>query len=87
MRNIQVLTDSCSDLSKELLDTYGIDYCRMNTVYQEKETFASLLWEHYTPRALYDIMRNGERVKTTQVPPEEFKRVFSEYLEDGCDIV
>ena len=83
----KLVTDSCSDLSKELLDTYGIDYCRMNTVYQEKETFASLLWEHYTPRALYDIMRNGERVKTTQVPPEEFKRVFSEYLEDGCDIV
>lgn len=87
MRKIQVLTDSCSDLSGELLEKYGIDYCRMNTVYKETETEASLLWEHYSPRELYDIMRGGERVKTTQVPPEEFQRVFKRYLDDGCDIV
>ncbi len=87
MRKIQVLTDSCSDLSGELLERYGIDYCRMNTVYRETETEASLLWEHYKPRELYDIMRGGERVKTTQVPPEEFHRVFTKYLDDGCDII
>ncbi|MBQ8310537.1 MAG: DegV family protein [Clostridia bacterium] len=87
MRNIQVLTDSCSDLSEELLNRYGIDYCRMNTVYEEKETPASLLWEYYTPSELYAIMRGGERVKTTQVPPEEFNRVFTKYLDAGCDII
>lgn len=87
MRKIQVLTDSCSDLSGELLERYGIDYCRMNTVYREEETEASLLWEHYTPHELYEIMRGGERVKTTQVPPEEFQRVFTKYLDAGYDIV
>lgn len=87
MRKIQVLTDSCSDLSGELLERYGIDYCRMNTVYREKETEASLLWEYYTPHEFYDIMRGGERVKTTQVPPEEFSRVFGSYLARGYDIV
>ncbi len=87
MRKVQVLTDSCSDLSEELLKKYGIDYCRMNTVYQEKETPASLLWEYYTPSELYGIMRDGHRVKTTQVPPEEFQRVFGIYLEKACDIV
>ena len=87
MRKVQVLTDSCSDLSEALLRQYGIDYCRMNTVYQEKETPASLSWEYYTPHELYEIMRVGERVKTTQVPPEEFNRVFGFYLEAGCDIV
>ena len=87
MRKIQVITDSCSDLSQELLDSYGIDYCRMNTVYKDRETPASLLWEYYTPRELYDIMREGDRILTTQVPPEEFNRVFTVYLEQGYDII
>lgn len=87
MRKVQVLTDSCADLSEALLKKYGIDYCRMNTVYQEKETPASLLWEYYTPSELYGLMRDGQRIKTTQVPPEEFSRVFGAYLEEGCDIV
>ena len=87
MRNIQVLTDSCSDLSGELLEQYGIDYCRMNTVRSGVETPASLTWEYYSPKELYDVMRGGERVLTTQVPTEEFNRVFRHYLEKGCDIV
>ena len=49
----------------------------MNTVYKGEETPASLDWEYYSPKELYDIMRNGERVLTTQVPPEEFKNVFT----------
>ena len=87
MRSIQIITDSCSDLSRELLEQYGIAYCKMNTVYQEKETPASLLWEHYAPKELYDIMRRGERIKTTQVPPDEFQRVFCAYLDKGFDII
>lgn len=87
MKKVQILTDSCSDLTKELRERYGLDYCRMNTVYQGKETPASLDFEYYTPKELYDIMRDGGRVTTTQVPPEEFERVFTKYLEEGCDIV
>lgn len=87
MRKIQVITDSCADLSEELLKRYGIDYARMNTVRDGKETPASLLWEYYSPKELYDLIRNGERVTTTQVPPEEFNEIFTKYLEAGCDIV
>ncbi len=87
MRPIQILTDSCSDLSGELLEKYNIDYCKMNTVYEGKETPASLTWEYYTPKALYDIMRAGNRVTTTQVPPQVFMDKFTEYLEKGMDIV
>ena len=87
MNQIQILTDSCSDMPRDLREKYGIDYCRMMTVYHEKETPASLDWEYYTPKALYNIMRGGERVLTTQVPPEEFRRVFTKYLEEGKDIV
>ncbi|MBR6102394.1 MAG: DegV family protein [Ruminococcus sp.] len=87
MRPIKILTDSCSDMSGELLEKYDIDYARMNTVRAGKETEASLTWEYYTPKELYDIMRGGERVTTTQVPVNEFMRIFGKYLDLGFDII
>ncbi len=87
MGKIKILTDSCSDLGRETRDLYDIDYCRMNTQYDGKETPASLDWEYYTPKSLYDIMRDGNRVFTTQVPTEEFQKVFTKYAAEGYDII
>ena len=87
MRKVKILTDSCSDLTRELRDRFDIDYLRMNTVREGKETVASLDWEFYSPKELYDTIRGGNRVTTTQVPANEFERGFKEYLEQGYDIV
>lgn len=87
MRPVQIVTDSCSDLNGELLSRYGIVYAQMRTVYQGKETPATLTWDSYSPKELYDLMRGGERVTTTQVPTEEFRKVFGELLAQGKDIV
>ena len=87
MRPVKILTDSCSDLSRELREKYDIDYARMKTVYNGKEEWASLDFEFYTPRQLYDIMRQGNRILTTQVPPDEFTRIFTAYLDQGFDII
>lgn len=87
MRPVKILTDSCSDLSRDLREKYDIDYARMKTVYDGKEQWASLDFEYYTPKQLYDIMRKGNRILTTQVPPDEFTRIFTDYLDKGFDIV
>ncbi len=87
MRPVKIVTDSCSDLPKELREKYGIDYMMMNTVKDGKETPASLDWEFYSPKELYDAIRNGERVTTTMVPPSEFQRYFRAEVEKGNDIV
>lgn len=86
-RPVQILTDSCSDLPKELREKYKIDYVRMNTVYEGKETPASLDFEYYTPQELYNTMREGGRITTTQVPVDEFEQAFTKYLEEGKDVV
>ena len=87
MRPVKIITDSCSDLPRELREQYDIDYVRMKTVYEGKEQWASLDFEYYTPKELYDIMRAGNRILTTQVPTDEFERVFGKYLEEGFDLV
>ena len=87
MRKVQIITDSCSDLTPELMDKYGVDYAQMNTVYNEKTSPADLAWSEEEVHKLYGIMRDGNRVTTTQVPVEEFDRIFRKYLDSGCDIV
>ncbi|MBQ9468756.1 MAG: DegV family protein [Clostridia bacterium] len=87
MKTVQIITDSCSDLTPELMGRYGIDYAKMNTVYQGKEAPADLSWTPESVRELYGIMRNGGRVTTTQVPAGEFERIFREYAAKDRDIV
>lgn len=87
MRKVQIITDSCSDLTPELMDKYGVDYAQMNTVYEGKHSPADLSWSYDEVHSLYGIMRDGNRVTTTQVPVEEFDRIFRKYLDMGCDIV
>lgn len=87
MRPVKILTDSCSDLPRELREKYDIDYARMKTDRDGVEQWASLDYEYYTPKELYDPIRAGKRVLTTQVPPEEFDRIFRQYLAQGYDIV
>lgn len=86
MNKVKIITDSCSDLSGELLTKYDIDYAKMTSVCEDVQQEASLLWEYYSPKELYDKIRNGIKVTTTQVPPEEFTRIFDLYIND-YDIV
>ena len=87
MRPVKIITDSCADLGRDLREEYDIDYARMLTIYDGKEQWASLDFEYYTPKELYDLMRDGNRVTTAQVPEKEFERIFGKYLKEGFDII
>ena len=87
MRKVKIITDSCSDLTPELLEKYGIDYAKMNTVLDGVTSPARLEWTLDEVHAFYDLMRAGKRITTTQVPVEEFKAIFEKYLSEGYDVV
>lgn len=87
MKKIKVITDSCSDLTIELMQKYDIDYAKMQTVFEGVESPADLAWTPEDVHKFYGIMRDGKRITTTQVPVDEFQRVFEKYLEEGNDIV
>ena len=38
MRKVKIITDSCADLSAEQLEKYDIDYARMSTIEDGKES-------------------------------------------------
>jgi len=87
MTNFCLITDSCSDLAKGVRQKYGIEYVKMNITYGDKELPASLDWDLYSPKELYDIMRGGTRIMTTQVPTQEFMTTFESALKAGQDVV
>jgi DegV family protein with EDD domain len=59
----------------------------MSTVEDGKESHALLGWSLDEAHKLYETIRGGKRITTTQVSVEEFNRVFTKYLEEGYDIV
>ncbi len=87
MNKYVILADSTSDLTKELRETYDLDYVRMNYVIDDIEYPASLDWEAHSVHEFYNIMRDGKRITTTQVPREEYETVFKKYLDQGMDIL
>ena len=87
MRNVKIIADSCADLTAEQLARYDIDYAKMSTVYNGVESPALLTWSEDEVHALYNIMRDGNRITTAQVSVEEFQRIFELYLKQNMDIV
>lgn len=87
MRKVKILTDSCGDLTGEILEKYDIDYVKMSTILDGKESPALLTWTEDEVHEFYGNMKNGKRYTTAQVSTEEFTNVFGKYLKEGYDIV
>ena len=87
MRKVKIITDSCADLNAEQLKKYDIDFVKMSTVEDGKESPALLTWSAAEAHKLYETIRGGKRITTAQVSVEEFNTVFTKYLEEGYDIV
>ncbi len=85
--NFAIISDSTCDLNNELRSKYEIDYVYMNYVIDDTEYPATLDWQTHSPKEFYDLMRNGTRVTTTQVPREVFVEKFSKYLNEGKDVI
>ena len=60
MRKVKIITDSCADLTGELLEKYDIDYAKMCTVYEGVESPALLTWTYEEAHALYNLIRDGK---------------------------
>lgn len=87
MSGFCVLADSTCDLGVDLLQKYNIEYLRMNYVVDDREYEATLDWADISSAEYYDLMRNGVRIQTTQVPRNVIEDVFNAKLDAGEAIV
>ena len=87
MKNFIIVTDSCSDLTRELREKYNIDYIPMHTIINGNDTPASLDWEYVPYKEFYDTLRKGTRIFTAQINQQDYETVFEKYINDGYDIL
>ena len=87
MKDFVIITDSCSDLTKNMRETYNIDYVPMHFSYDDKDVVASLDFEEISVTDFYNMMRKGTRFITSQVNAIDYKNKFEKYLSDGYDIL
>lgn len=87
MREYIILADSCSALSGELRSKYNIEYMMNNVVINGREVPSDLDWRQMSAQEYYDGMRNGSRVKSTQVPQETIETTFRKYASEGKDVL
>ena len=85
MNEYVIYTDTSCDLSKDVLDSWGVKFAELSfqlagddTVYRSTTL---------SPKELYDRMRAGKTGKTSAINMEEFKDVFRPELEAGRDVL
>lgn len=85
MSNYVIFTDSCCDVSPELLSQWGVPYANMTFSFdgEDKEyTNADI-----TAKDFYDRMRQGAHARTAAINADAFTRAFTPILEEGKDIL
>ena len=87
MAKYQIFTDSSSDLTTEMRKQYGIEYFYFGLVVNGEEYRADLDWKDYSPDEFYGWLKQGKKVKTTQVSLEEVLNKVRPLFEKGIDVI
>ena len=87
MAKYQIFTDSSSDLTPELRKQNNIEYFYFGLVVDGVEKRADLDWKDYSVEDFYGWLKQGKKVKTTQVSLEEVLNKVRPYFEKGIDII
>ncbi len=81
---IKILTDSASDLPKDLLLQYNIDSVPLAVIKGEEQYFDGVT---ISPKTVYDGMREGIIYKTSQVPAKFFEEKFIEFARNNDTVI
>lgn len=85
MSNYIIYTDSACDLSKDILNSWGVKFAELSFKFSSDDKLYRN--SEIPPKEIYDRMRGGETGKTSAINMEEFKDVFRPELEAGNDVL
>lgn len=85
MSNYVIFTDSCCDISPEMLKQWGVPYANMTFTFdgEDKEYISTDI----SNKEFYDRMRSGDHARTAAINADAFIRAFTPILEEGKDIL
>jgi DegV family protein with EDD domain len=85
MSNYVIFTDSCCDVSPEILRQWGVPYANMTFTFDGEET--EYISTDISNKEFYDRMRSGAHARTAAINADAFIRAFTPILEEGKDIL
>lgn len=87
MTDFQIITDSTTDISKEIIDSLGVVIIPMEFTVGGKNYFNYPEETEMTSKEFYTKLRSGETAVTSQINSERMKRIFEPYLKNGEDVL
>lgn len=85
MQEYVIIADSCCDLGEETIRSKGLDIIYLSVNIDGKEYDGNI--NKISEKELYQLMRKGEVLVTSQRNPSEVEKVFERYLRQGKDII
>lgn len=80
-----IFTDSCCDVSPELLRSWGVDYADMTFSFEGEDH--EYVGTDISNKEFYDHMRQGKQAKTAAINAHTFVGKWKPHLEAGKDIL
>lgn len=87
MPDFQIITDSTTDISRDLIDSMGVVVIPMEFTMGGKSYLNYPEETEMTSREFYSKLRAGEQAVTSQINASRLKLVFEPYLKDGEDVL
>ncbi len=81
---LKIITDSASDISREVIDRYHLHVIPTPVVIDEKDYFDG---ETIMPEEFYDILRSGKDIKTYHINAQMFYDNFEPYAKNGDEVI
>ncbi len=85
MNDYIIFTDSCCDISPEVLAQWGVSYANMTFSFEGEDK--SYIDTDISNKEFYDRMRQGAVAKTAAINTDTFIRSFTPILQEGNDIL
>ena len=87
MQNYKIITDSCCDLTQQMIDELGLEVIPLSVVMGNDTYLNYPDWREVSPKEFYGALRNKKSASTSAINMETFIEVFEKHLEKGEDIL
>lgn len=85
--NYELLSDSCSNLTEEMIEACGVQILSLMVRDGEKEYYSYVKGQKTDIKMFYDLMRGGAMLETTQLDMQACRERFEEILRQGQDLL
>lgn len=87
MAQYKIVTDSCCDLSQQMIEELGIDVIPLSVVMGDSTYLNYPDWREISPKDFYGALRNKQSASTSAINMDTFIETFEKHLEKGYDVL